>query len=82
MTLAEFKMQSALGIVTFRMRFRCAIEDASSPELLAHLSQDFNHTVRIQVALHKNTPAVIIQKLCYDPYTPVCRAARYERAKI
>ena len=66
MTIKEFKIQLALGSLTYDMKWDIANNKRTSTEILTILSTDKYNIVRWRVANNPNTPEEILKKLSTD----------------
>ena len=66
MTIKEFEIQEALGLLTYDMKWRMADNPNTPKETLKKLSTDKHWDVRCCVAKNPNTPPRIVVKLSTD----------------
>ena len=66
MTIKEFKIQNALGLISYDMKWRVAKNPNTLKGILETLSTDENIGVRYEVAKNLNTPIKILKILSKD----------------
>ena len=66
MTIKEFKIQYALGTLSYDMRYELAKDKKTPKEILTILSTDKNRHVRYWVAENPNTPKEVLKVLSTD----------------
>ena len=66
MTIKEFKIQLALGSLSYDMKRELAINPNTPKEILKILSRDKNWYIRRIVARNRNTPIETLTKLGWD----------------
>ena len=66
MTIKEFEVQKALGLLTYGMKIELAKNKRTSKEVLIILSTDKSWQVRYSIASNSNTPTKVLTKLLKD----------------
>ena len=75
MTLKEFKVQEALGLITFNDKCDMARNNDTPPDTLKLLSKDNHISVRYFVAMNTSTPVKMLKKLSKDNLSGIVRNA-------
>ncbi|KKL53209.1 hypothetical protein LCGC14_2277740 [marine sediment metagenome] len=66
MTIKEFEVQNALGLLSDALKRQLARDPTTSKEMLTRLSIDKHWSVRYWVAKNSNTPEKVLKKLSTD----------------
>jgi len=66
MTVKEFKMQTALGTLSYANKIKLAYARRTPKKVLAILSNDISWCVKEGIATNRNTPVKILEKLSKD----------------
>ena len=81
MTIKEFKIQLALGTLSYMNKLRCAGNKRTSKKVLTILSKDKNWFVRAYVAWNSNTPIEVLKILSTDKDRYVRTSASWQWLK-
>ena len=77
MTIKEFKVQYALGTLTWQMKTELVNNPNTPVEILTKLSKDKDSYIRYWVAENPNTPKEVLERLLHDEDWIVrCKADR------
>ena len=83
MTIKEFKVQYALGTLSYGDKMGMAGTPSTSKGILTILSREKNHWIRVKVAYNVSTPIKILTKLSKDESSSVrCWIARNRHTTI
>ena len=66
MTIKEFKIQNALGLISLHMKYELVYDHNTPTEILTILSKDKNWHIRSYVVDNPNTPIGILKTLSND----------------
>lgn len=75
MTIKEFKIQLALGTLSYEMKLKLALRSTST-KILAKLAKTKDFLITIRIAHNPNAPEHILRKLSRDKFKSISQFAQ------